>query len=119
MNQKPSPMKAYESFSAWKDDQSLDNKKSVNELQKLIEDIAPHFITTVKWGQGCWEDDDKPKVFIHAEDDHVQLGFYNGSTLNDPQGLLSGNGKYVRFVRIYGNEDINTIALTALISQVT
>lgn len=118
MSQKPSPMKAYDSFSAWKEDQSDANQKMISTLEKLIADIAPHFSTTVKWGQGCWVDGDEPKVFIHAEDDHVQLGFYSGSTLIDPQGLLAGNGKYVRFVRVYNSEDINTAQLTALIAQV-
>lgn len=117
MSQKPSPMKAYDSFSAWEEDQSEDNQKMISKLQKLIADVAPQFSTTVKWGQGCWVDGNTPKVFIHAEDDHVQLGFYNGSALSDPQGLLSGNGKYVRFVRIYGSEDIDAAGLTALIIQ--
>lgn len=111
-------MKAYDSFSAWKADQSEANQEMISKLQKLIADIAPHFSTTVKWGQGCWVDGNTPKVFVHAEDDHVQLGFYNGSTLSDPQGLLSGTGKYVRFVRIYGNEDIDTAQLSAFIDQV-
>src|SRR5687768_7735297 len=100
-------MKTYDSFSAWKEDQSKNNQKMISKLQKLLADIAPHFSTTVKWGQGCWADGDKPKVFIHAEHDHVQLGFYTGSTLDDPRGLLSGNGKYVRFVRIYDNEEVD------------
>lgn len=111
-------MKAYDSFSAWKEDQSEDNRKMISALQKLIADIAPHFSPTVKWGQGCWVDGNEPRVFIHTEDDHVQLGFYSGSTLSDPQGLLAGNGKYVRFVRIYDNKDINTALLAALIDQV-
>lgn len=112
-------MKAYDSFSAWKEDQSEANQKMISKLQELIADIAPHFSTTVKWGQGCWVDDNKPKAFIHAEDDHVQLGFYNGSTLHDPQGVLSGKGKYIRFVRIYSTKDIDTAGLAALIGQIT
>lgn len=119
MSGKPAKMNVYDSFSAWKEDQTEANQQIINELQKLIDKTAPQFITTVKWGQGCWTDSDIPRIYIHTEDDHVQLGFYNGSTLNDPQGILSGTGKHVRFVKVYSNDDVNPGAFTDLIKQVT
>lgn len=112
-------MKVYDSFLGWKEDQTEANQKIITELQKLVEGRAPHFTSMVKWGQGSWAHGDEPKVYLHAEDDHVQLGFYHGVDLKDPQGLLSGNAKFVRFVRIYSVEDIDAPALGALIDQVT
>lgn len=117
MSAKPAKMKAYGSFSDWKDDQSEENKSIISELQKLIHTTAPHLATTVKWGQGCWTESGTPKIYIHAENDHVQLGFYNGSSLRDPQGLLSGNGKYVRFVKVHSMEEVDPGALSELIMQ--
>ncbi len=113
------PMKAYASFSEWKKDQSSKNQRLVTALQRVVKRCAPHLATTVKWGQGCFAAGDVPKVFIHAEEDHVQFGFYRGSSLNDPDGLLEGKGKYVRHVKIRGPKDIDERALTALVLQVT
>ena len=111
------PMKAYASFTEWKKDQSAKNQRLIGALQRVVKLSAPHLATTVKWGQGCFADGDVPKVFIHPEDDHVQFGFYRGSSLKDPKQLLTGKGKYVRHVKIRSLKDIEERALAALILQ--
>ncbi len=115
---KPQKMKAYGSFEEWKYDQSEDNQKLITALSRLVEQTAPSFTPSVKWGQGCWLMDGTPRVYIHAEPDHVQLGFYAGSSLDDPLGLLAGKGKYVRHVKVSGEEDVRSDALTHLLRQV-
>lgn len=83
----PQKMKAYASFAEWKRDQSTGNQKLITALAKIVKETAPDFTQTVKWGQGCWMLDGAPKVYIHAEPDHVQFGFYAGARLEDPEGL--------------------------------
>lgn len=119
MSGKPQKMKNYADFSEWYKDQSGENKKLIEKLRVIIEQTAPQLVTTVKWGQGCWVDNHTPRVFIHTEEDHVQLGFYNGTSLEDPHGLLSGNGKYVRFIKVYDSEDINSKSYSQLIEKAT
>lgn len=111
-------MKAYASFVEWKKDQSAGNKRLIGALTRVIDDAAPHFVKTVKWGQGCFAHDGAPKIYIHAEDDHVQLGFYAGSKMRDPQGLLVGSGKHVRHVKVRTARDIDRDAFAELIAQV-
>ena len=110
-------MKAYESFSDWKKDQSPRNQRLVVSLVRLIKETAPHLSATVKWGQGCWVDDGTPKIFMHAEEDHLQFGFFNGANLKDPGKVLTGKGKYVRHVKVYTQKDINEDVLGDLIRQ--
>ena len=110
-------MKHYPSYADWKADQSTRNQSLIIKLQEIIESAEPQLVAGVKWGQGVWFDGQAAKVFIHAEEDHVQLGFYNGSSLSDPHGLLSGNGKFVRFVRIFDTSDIDKNGLTSLIHE--
>lgn len=110
-------MKAYASFADWKRDQSASNKRLVTALQRVVKGCAPHLSTTVKWGQGVFADGDVPKIFMHTEDDHVQFGFYRGSSMKDPNGLLEGKGKYVRHIKIHSPKDIDPRALRALILQ--
>lgn len=115
---KPHKMKAYGSFAEWKRDQSARNQRLITALAGLVKKAAPEFTPSVKWGQGCWKLGDVPKVYLHAEPDHVQFGFYAGATLNDPAGLLTGNGKHVRHVKVSTSRSIPRAALTALVAQV-
>jgi hypothetical protein len=39
-------------------------------------------------------------VYIGAHKRHVNLGFYHGASLPDPEGLLEGTGKRLRHVKI-------------------
>ena len=81
-------MKKYDSFIDWKDDQSNENKILISSLQKLIKRVAPQLTLSVKWGQGCFLDVDRHVMYIHAASNYIQLGFYSGSSLKDPAGLL-------------------------------
>ena len=111
-------MKAYASFAEWRRDQSAQNQKLINALSRFVKKTAPEFTPAVKWGQGCWTLNDVPKVYIHAEPGHVQFGFYAGSKLKDPGGLLVGRGKHVRHVKVFTTERIPREALVDLLEQV-
>ena len=115
---KPQKMKAYASFAEWRADQSSENQKLIDALSELVEETAPAFEPGVKWGQGCWTLDGEPKVYIHTEPDHVQFGFYAGSTLKDPERLLVGKGKHVRHVKVFSEEEIPRKALIDFLKQV-
>jgi hypothetical protein len=114
---KPGKMKAYASFAAWKRDQSAKNQRVITALTGLVRQAAPGFTPTVKWGQGCWTLGDDPKIYFHAEPDHVQFGFYAGSTLKDPHRVLAGSGKFVRHVKVSAATGIPREALVALVAQ--
>ena len=47
----------------------------------------------------------------------VTLFFLNGTALNDPSGLLEGDGKQVRSIRLTNPSQINEPEVEALISQ--
>jgi hypothetical protein len=110
-------MKQYASYAEWKRDQSARNKRLIGVLERLISETAPQLTRTVKWGQGCFADEESHRVYIHAEDDQVQLGFYLGATFDDPAGLLAGSGKYVRHVNVRSASDLDPESFAALIRQ--
>jgi uncharacterized protein DUF1801 len=39
-------------------------------------------------------------AYIHVHGAHVNLGFYHGASLPDPDGLLEGTGKRLRHVKL-------------------
>ena len=43
------------------------------------------------------------------------VGFFNGAMLNDPAGLLEGNGKRMRHVKLKPGQKVDAAALRALI----
>ena len=47
---------------------------------------------------------------------HVNIGFFNGAELNDPDGLLEGTGKYMRHVKLNPGKVINEDSLIKLIN---
>ena len=46
---------------------------------------------------------------------HVNVGFFNGTALDDPTRLLEGSGKRMRHVKLRPGVDSNAAALRALI----
>lgn len=55
-------------------------------------------------------------VYISAHKDSVNLGFYKGTSLPDPDKLLHGTGKNLRHVKFKQGDTTDTPALRALIA---
>ena len=53
--------------------------------------------------------------YVNAFTAHVNVGFFNGATIADPNGLLEGSGRFMRHVKLRPGRDIDATALTALI----
>ena len=56
-------------------------------------------------------------AYIGVQKSHVNLGFYHGTVLSDPTGLLEGSGKKLRHVKIHSLEAARTRALKELLRQ--
>lgn len=55
-------------------------------------------------------------AYVDAFAAHVNIGFYEGASLDDPKGLLQGAGKRMRHVKLRWGEPVDETALTALIA---
>jgi hypothetical protein len=53
--------------------------------------------------------------YVNAFTAHVNVGFFRGSELPDPRGLLQGTGRFMRHVPIRPGHDVYRLALTELI----
>lgn len=81
-------MKAYASFAEYLAGQSPRNRNVIRALRTFVKRIAPQLQESVKWGNGCWVQGKAPVAYVYSAADHVQFGFFAGSTLKDPNGLL-------------------------------
>src|SRR5262245_56024837 len=110
-------MKAYASFDAYLEDQSVKNQKIIRALRRFVKRVAPKLSEAVKWGNGCWVNDNGPVAYVYSDSDHVQFGFFRGASLKDPLGLLQGKGEYVRHAKVRRPSEIDERAFTALLKQ--
>ena len=53
--------------------------------------------------------------YVNAFTAHVNVGFFRGAEIDDPNGLLEGNGKFMRHVRLRPEIEIDADSLTKLI----
>jgi hypothetical protein len=53
--------------------------------------------------------------YVNAFTAHVNVGFFRGAELADPEGLLEGTGKFMRHVKLRPGRDVDGTALMKLI----
>jgi len=54
--------------------------------------------------------------YVNAFSRHANVGFFYGAMLDDPAGLLEGDGKRMRHVKLRWGEPIDAAALNGLIA---
>jgi hypothetical protein len=54
-------------------------------------------------------------AYVNAFKAHVNVGFFRGAEIADPDGLLEGTGKFMRHVKLGPGRDIDARALRKLI----
>jgi hypothetical protein len=54
-------------------------------------------------------------AYVNAFRAHVNVGFFRGAEIADPDGLLQGTGKRMRHVKLRPGDEIDAGALTRLI----
>lgn len=55
-------------------------------------------------------------AYVNVFTAHVNVGFYQGALLNDPEKILLGEGKWMRHVKVRPNAAVPSAALLALIT---
>ena len=56
-------------------------------------------------------------AYVNAFTAHVNVGFFHGAELPDPNGLLEGTGKFMRHVKLRPEGGVNSAALFELIKS--
>ena len=88
--------------------------------------IARHWIEVMR---GCGDDvrellhdghptacvGDAAFAYVNVFKAHVNVGFFRGAELVDPQSLLEGTGRFMRHVKLRPDRDVDATALMKLI----
>ena len=75
-----------------------------DDVRELVHDGAP----TACVGDAAF-------AYVNAFTAHVNVGFFRGAEIADPEGLLEGTGKYMRHVKLRPDRDVDAAALMKLI----
>ncbi|HEX3086091.1 MAG TPA: DUF1801 domain-containing protein [Pyrinomonadaceae bacterium] len=96
---------------------------ALNLRALLLEELAPCYeniydaYSAVAIGYGTSERLGDGIFHIAVYSKHVNLGFNEGATLDDPEGILQGNGNRIRHISIKGESDLARPEIRAYIRR--
>jgi hypothetical protein len=90
--------------------------ETVTGLRRVVDEAAPRAASTIKWAQPVWESNG-PFAYIKAFSQSVNIGFWRGVQLDDPSGILVGDGDRMKHVTLREGDAIPTDALDGLVRQ--
>jgi len=91
----------------------------VDALRLIRAIVARHAPTSklgIKWGQPVWEHNG-PFAWARPAATHLSFGFWRGAEMDDPSGVLEGDGTKMRHVKITSAEHINQLPLEAFVKE--
>lgn len=93
-------------------------REVVEAVRELVAEAAPAAEETMKWNQPTWEIEE-PICYVKPYSKHANVGFYRGTELSDPEGLLEGAGKGMRHVKVTSAEEVaeHREALAAMVRE--
>ena len=92
-------------------------------LRELVLEIDPNVYEVIRLGDRAATYGVGPKkmiygyAYIQPHGQWVNLGFYRGVDLADPEALLEGTGARMRHVKMRSLEDVGKSAVRALIEE--
>jgi hypothetical protein len=87
-------------------------------LRDIVRRAVPDANEVVYHGALCYGRGAKRselEVYISFHSAHVDLGFYRGARLADPDGLLCGDGKQMRHIKVGSVTDLNPAVFRRLV----
>ena len=90
--------------------------EAVGRLRSVVDAAAPGATSTIKWAQPVWESNG-PFAYVKAFPASVNIGFWRGADLDDPDGLLEGDGDRMKHVKLRSTDAIREEAIAGFVRQ--
>jgi hypothetical protein len=88
----------------------------VERVAACLSAAAPEATARVKWGQPVWESNG-PLAYVKPFSRTVNVGFWRGTQLDDPDRLLSGEGELMRHLKLAPGDPIPEAAIGDWVRQ--
>ncbi len=102
---------------AYLEDAPARHREILDRARSMIGDTAPTVEERIKWHNLVFVVQGTDRIYLATFDEHVNLGFFHGSELADPAGLLEGTGTQMRHIKLTHKDDLTDQAIRALIEQ--
>lgn len=81
-------------------------RRMAEALREPVLAADPKLQESVKWGNPAYTKNGNV-CYIAQAGDHMNLGFFQGAKLTDPEGHIEGTGKGMRHIKIRSLDDIS------------
>lgn len=88
----------------------------IRRLDEIIRAAAPKATLAIKWSQPVY-DVGGPFAYMRPAKAHLTLGFWRGADLDDPAGLLTGDGDRMRHLKISSPDAVDAEQVSAWVRQ--
>ena len=109
-----------EEVRVWLEHLPSEKKPTVETLRRLIGSVAPEAYEIIyhdALGYGPTDSGFDRIVYVTVFEKHLNLGFFFGGFLPDPERLLVGSGKRMRHLKIRSVQEAENPAITRLLAQ--
>jgi len=89
---------------------------AVTSLRRVVDAAAPGAESSIKWAQPVWASNG-PFAYVKAFGRSVNFGFWRGTELDDPTGILEGEGDRMKHLTLHEGDAIPAEALAGLVRQ--
>lgn len=81
------------------------------KVRAIVEECVEETPQKIKWNALCFLKGDRPFVGIAPYTNHVSLIFDRGAEMEDETGVLEGDGKFRRHIKLRDTEDVAKLPL--------
>lgn len=94
-----------------------DKRALLLTLRDLILKQDNRIVEEVKWSRPCYSINGKLFCYLYLTKNHVTLGFQKGTSLKDPDRMLTGTGKEMRHINFLTLSDLEQPGIQQLIEE--
>jgi hypothetical protein len=111
----PSAVKRDSAIEVWMHEQSGELGAIAQRWFKVMRDCGDDVQELLHDGHPTACVRDAAFAYVNAFKAHVNVGFFRGAEIADPEGLLEGTGKFMRHVKLGPGRAVDAAALMNLI----
>ena len=76
-------------------------------LRELIHQVVPETSEAIKWSRPHFSMGRRPVCYLGGFQKHVTLAFHDGRMLNDPDKILLGSGKQMKYLKFRSMDELD------------
>jgi hypothetical protein len=85
-------------------------------VRAAVREAAPDASESIKWGQPVYESNG-PFAALKAYPRWITLTFWRGAMLEDPSGILAGDGDRMKHARFASVDEVRAASIAALVQR--